>query len=110
MRLRTREEKRRGTMFLNKANGWYAIFAVLLMLTANLQGKTSVAKQAFGHTSEGTAVDIYTLSDGKVEARIMTYGGIVVSLRPRDRNGKIDDVVLGCDSVEKYGVKTDTLG
>ena len=50
-------------MSSNKANGRYAIFAVLLMLTANMQGKTSVAKQAFGHTSEGTAVDIYTLSD-----------------------------------------------
>src|SRR6202521_2117468 len=97
-------------MFSNKANGWYAIFTVLLMLTANMQGKTSVAKQAFGHTSEGTAVDIYTLSDGKVETRIMTYGGIVVSLRTPDRNGKIDDVVLGCDSVEKYEAQTAHFG
>ena len=97
-------------MFSNKANGWYAIFAVLLMLTANTQGKTGVAKQAFGRTSEGTAVDIYTLSDGKVEARIMTYGAIVVSLRTPDRNGKIDDVVLGCDSVEKYEAQTAHFG
>jgi aldose 1-epimerase len=97
-------------MLSNKANGWYAIFAALLMLTANMQGKTSVAKQAFGHTSEGTAVDIYTLADGKVEARIMTYGGIIVSLRTPDRNGKIDDVVLGCDSVEKYEAQTAHFG
>ena len=97
-------------MFSNKANGWYAIFAALLMLTANVQGKTSVAKQGFGHTSEGTAVDIYTLADGKVEARIMTYGGIVVSLRTPDRNGKIDDVVLGCDAVEKYEAQTAHFG
>ncbi len=97
-------------MFSNKVNAWYAIFAALLMLTANMQGKTSVSKQAFGHTSEGTAVDIYTLADGKVEARIMTYGGIVVSLRTPDRNGKIDDVVLGCDSVEKYEAQTAHFG
>src|SRR5882762_1689646 len=97
-------------MFSNKTNGWYAIFAALLMLTANMQGKTSVAKQAFGHTSEGTAVDIYTLADGKVEARIMTYGGIVVSLRTPDRNGKLEDVVLGCDSVEKYVAQTAHFG
>src|SRR6202521_4703975 len=97
-------------MLSNKANAWYAIFAALLMLTANMQGKTSVAKQAFGHTSEGTAVDIYTLADGKVEARIMTYGGIIVSLRTPDRNGKIDDVVLGCDSVEKYEAQTAHFG
>src|ERR1700680_2103847 len=97
-------------MVSKKANGWYAIFAALVMLTANMQGKTSVSKQAFGHTSEGTAVDIYTLSDGKVEARIMTYGGIVVSLRTPDRNGKIDDVVLGCDSVEKYQAQAAHFG
>src|SRR3982074_161407 len=97
-------------MFSNKTNGWYAIFAAVLMLTANMQGKTSVAKQAFGHTSEGTAVDIYTLIEGKVEARIITYGGIVVSLRTPDRNGKIDDVVLGCDSVEKYEAQTAHFG
>src|SRR6202140_336034 len=103
-------QERRGTMFSDKANGWHAIFAGLLMLTANMQGKTSVAKQAFGHTSEGTAVDIYTLADGKVEARIMTYGGIIVSLRTPDRNGKIDDVVLGCDSVEKYVAQTAHFG
>jgi len=97
-------------MFSNKAHGWYAIFAALLMLTANMQGKTSVSKQAFGHTSEGTAVDIYTLADGKVEARITTYGAIVVSLRTPDRNGKVDDIVLGCDSVEKYEAQTAHFG
>src|ERR1700726_2833818 len=97
-------------MLSNKANGWYAIFAALLMLTANMQGKTSIAKQAFGHAPDGTAVDLYSLADGKVEVRIMTYGGIVVSLRTPDRNGKLDDVVLGCDSVEKYVAQTAHFG
>jgi aldose 1-epimerase len=97
-------------MLSNKTNGWCAIIAALLMLTANMHGKTNVTKQAFGHTSEGTAVDLYTLADGKVEVRIMTYGGIIVSLRTPDRNGKIDDVVLGCDSVEKYEAQTAHFG
>src|SRR2546428_10144291 len=38
----------------------------------------------------------------KVEARIMTYGGILVSLRVPDRNGKLEDVVLGYDNLEGY--------
>jgi aldose 1-epimerase len=97
-------------MLSNKTNGWCAIIAALLMLTANMHGKTNVAKQAFGHTSEGTAVDVYTVADGKVEVRIMTYGGIIVSLRTPDRNGRIDDVVLGCDSVEKYEAQTAHFG
>jgi aldose 1-epimerase len=97
-------------MLSNKTNGWCAIIAALLMLTANMHGKTNVTKQAFGHTSEGTAVDVYTVADGKVEVRFITYGGIIVSLRTPDRNGKIDDVVLGCDSVEKYEAQTAHFG
>lgn len=97
-------------MFSTKHNGWFAIFCIPIMLTISMQGKTSVSKQAFGHTSDGTAVDLYTLADGKVEARIMTYGGIIVSLRTPDRNGKLDDVVLGYDSVDKYIAQTPYFG
>jgi len=97
-------------MLSNKAKVRFAIFAVLIMLTATMSAKTRVAKQAFGHTSEGTAVDLYSLADGKVEVGIITYGGIIVSLRTPDRNGKFDDVVLGCDSVEKYVAQTAHFG
>jgi aldose 1-epimerase len=61
----------------------------------------NLTKAAFGLT-DGTPVDIYMLSDGKIEVRIMTYGGIVVSLRTPDRTGKMDDVVLGYDSLDQY--------
>ena len=94
----------------NNANRWWAIFAALIMLIATMSAKTSVTKQGFGHTSDGTPVDLYSLADGKVEARIMTYGGILVSLRTPDRNGKLDDVVLGCESVEKYAAQTAHFG
>src|SRR6202050_3267131 len=101
-------------MVSNKAHCWLAIPAILIILTISLtisiQGKTSVSKQAFGHTSDGTAVDIYTLADGKVEARVITYGGIIVSLRTPDRNGKLDDVVLGYDSVDQYIAQTPYFG
>ena len=96
--------------FSKKANRWVAVFSVLIMLTSTVAAKTRVAKQPFGHTPEGTPVEIYTLADGKIEVRIMTYGGIVVSLRTPDRNGKLDDIVLGCDSVEKYVVQTAHFG
>ena len=89
-------------MLLNEVNRWFAISVALIILTTAMQGKTNVSKQAFGQTSDGTAVDLYTLADGKVEARITNYGGIVVSLRVPDRTGKLDDVVLGYDSFEGY--------
>jgi aldose 1-epimerase len=37
-----------------------------------------------------------------MEARIATYGGIVVSLTAPDRDGKFADVVLGFDRLEDY--------
>jgi aldose 1-epimerase len=100
----------KNAMLSDKANRWFAIFAVLTMLTTTMSAKTRVSKQPFGQTPEGAPVDIYSLADGKIEVRIMTYGGIVVSLRAPDRNGKLDDVVLGCDSVEKYVVQTAHFG
>jgi len=97
-------------MLSSKVNCWGAIFAGLIMLTATMQAKTNITKQAFGHTADGTGVDLYTLDDGKVEARITNYGGIIVSLRTPDRNGKLDDVVLGYDSVNQYIAKTAYFG
>jgi aldose 1-epimerase len=48
-------------------------------------------------------VEIYTLRNTKgAEARICTYGGVLVSLKVPDRNGKLGDVVLGCDNLEGY--------
>src|SRR6202795_2586727 len=97
-------------MLTINAKYWVAILAVLVMLPSTMSAKNRVTKQAFGKTSEGTPVDLYTLADGKIEARIITYGGIVVSLRTTDRNGRIDDVVLGCDSVQKYEAQTAHFG
>jgi aldose 1-epimerase len=81
---------------------WFAISVVLIILTSAMQAKTNITKQAFGQTADGAAVDLYTLTDGKAEVRITNYGGIIVSLRTPDRNGKLDDVVLGYDSFEGY--------
>jgi aldose 1-epimerase len=62
----------------------------------------SVTKAAFGKTPDGTEVEIYTLKSDAVEARIMTYGARIVSIKTADKNGKIADVVLGYDSLDGY--------
>jgi aldose 1-epimerase len=62
-----------------------------------------ITKTAFGSAPDGTAVDLYTLRNDKgAEARICNYGGIVTSLKVRDRNGKLGDVVLGYDNLAGY--------
>jgi aldose 1-epimerase len=63
----------------------------------------SIEKQPFGTAPTGEPVDIYTLRNSKgAEARIMTYGGIVVSLKMSDKDGHYGDVVLGYDNLDSY--------
>jgi aldose 1-epimerase len=65
--------------------------------------KRSVTKQAFGQTADGVAVELYTLTNPEgLEVRAMTYGGIVLSLKVPDRDGKLGDVVLGYDTLDGY--------
>ena len=75
---------------------WLALFSL------STEAQTKVTSQPFGKLPDGTAVELYTLSDGPFEARISTYGGVVVSLKTPDRGGKVGDVVLGFDDVDGY--------
>ncbi len=75
---------------------------VFAAVSTSAEAKTTVTSQPFGKLPDGTPVEIYTLSDGAFEARIMTYGGVVVSLKCPDRNGKTADVVLGFDDLDGY--------
>ena len=72
---------------------------------------THIAKLPFGTAPDGQAVDIYTLRNDKgAEARIMTYGGIVVSLKVPDKNGQLGDVVLGYDKLDSYVANSPYFG
>ena len=63
--------------------------------------EASVHKMDFGKTAEGTPVDLYVLTNAKgTVAKVMTYGAILTELDVADRNGKLDDVVLGFDNLK----------
>lgn len=65
--------------------------------------EATIKSAPFGTLPGGEAVQLYTLTNANgIEARIMTYGGIVVSLRTPDAKGKMDDVVLGFDKLADY--------
>jgi aldose 1-epimerase len=65
----------------------------------------------FGKLSDGREVHQYTLTNraGAV-VQIIDYGATVTSLRVPDKNGKIEDVVLGYDSVQGYVDGTSYFG
>jgi aldose 1-epimerase len=62
-----------------------------------------IDKTSFGTLEDGTPIDLYTLTNAKgVQAAITNWGGILVSLLVPDRDGKLEDVVLGFDALESY--------
>jgi len=63
----------------------------------------TISRAPFGQTHDGTPVAIYTLHNASgCEARIMTYGGIVQSLKVPDKIGHFSDIVLGYDDLNGY--------
>ena len=82
----------------------------LILCAITAEAKTNVTSQPFGKSPDGTPIEIYTLNDGRVEARIMTYGGTVVSLRVPDRKGQAADVVLGFDNLDGYVANNNNKG
>lgn len=62
----------------------------------------SIVQTSFGRT-EGRDIELYTLTNPHgIEARIMTYGAAIVSLRTPDRDGHLGNIVLGFDTLAPY--------
>jgi aldose 1-epimerase len=98
----------------NRLTALLALLAFGYILTCNAtrrQESTTMDKEYFGKTHDGTAVYVYTLRNGHgMEARITNYGGILVSLKVPDKAGKVADIVLGYDSVSQYIDKSPYFG
>jgi aldose 1-epimerase len=61
-----------------------------------------ISRQHYG-TADGLSVELFTLRNTRgVEVKISNYGGIVVSFKVPDRQGRMGDVVLGFDSLDEY--------
>lgn len=57
----------------------------------------------WGRTAEGDPVGVHVLAnDNGVEARVLDYGGILLSMRVPDRDGRFADVTLGYEGIEGY--------
>jgi len=64
---------------------------------------TRVTRTPFGTLPDATPVELFTLTNRQgVELRAMTFGGIILSLRVPDRQGRSDDIVLGYESAADY--------
>ena len=85
--------------------------ATIFLFGLQAEAKSKMQKQSFGKTEDGQQVDLYILTNKNgMEARITNYGGTVVTLKVPDRNGKMDDVVLGYDTLDGYAAGKAYIG
>ena len=74
-------------------------------------GKAAIKSESFGKLADGRTVSVFTLTNAAgCEARILDYGGTVISLKVPDRNGRLGDVVLGFDTLGDYLSKSPYFG
>jgi aldose 1-epimerase len=65
-------------------------------------GGVTVTKKSTGESVDGKAIDQYTLSNGKMTVKLLTYGAIIQELWAPDRKGRRANVTLGFKDVAGY--------
>lgn len=91
------------------------IFTLFVLLTAHCllsvaQTKSGLDPQRFITTVDGKETKLITLHNGDMEACITNYGARLVSLMVPDKEGKVEDVVLGFDDINAYRLKKQNFG
>ena len=67
-------------------------------------------RSSFGRLPDGSAVDRFVLTNGRVEVGLMSYGAAIISVRAPDRAGRVEDVVLGFDTLDDYLTRSRFFG
>jgi len=63
----------------------------------------NISKKEFGKLEDGRTADLYTLeNENGMKVEITNFGGIIVRLFVPNRDGQLDDIVLGYDKLEQY--------
>jgi aldose 1-epimerase len=95
--------------------GLVILLATAIGLSAALastskRAASTITSAPFGSTSEGP-VDLYTLTNSHgMEVKIMTYGGIIQSVRVPDFRGRFANVTLGFDNLADYVQRSPYFG
>jgi aldose 1-epimerase len=73
--------------------------------------RATLARSSFGTLPDGTALDLFTLTNAAgTRVRVTNYGGIITSLETADRTGALGDIVLGYDAIDGYLKETPYFG
>ncbi len=73
--------------------------------------RTRISRLPFGTTADAKPVELFTLTNAHdVEVRAMTYGATIVWLHAPDREGHLDDIVLGYPTLAGYLAQSPYFG
>ena len=73
--------------------------------------ESGLLKSNFQTEVDGKKTDLYTLRNkNNMEVCVTNFGGRIVSVMVPDKNGKMQDVVLGFDSIQDYIAKPSDFG
>lgn len=62
-----------------------------------------ISKEVFGTLPNGSIADIYTLTgENDLSIKVTSFGGIITSIRCPDRNGKVEEINLGFETLNEY--------
>jgi len=64
--------------------------------------KKSIGSSDFQSVIDGKKTDLFTIRSRDIEITITNWGGRVVSILAPDREGNIEDIVLGFDNIKDY--------
>lgn len=83
---------------------YFALLAVSAFLTSCVgdQGVQLLPEENFATEVDGKPVGLYTLTNGDLTMQVTNFGARVVTLWTPDRKGRMEDVVLGYDNIDKY--------
>jgi aldose 1-epimerase len=65
-------------------------------------GGPSTSVEPFGTAPDGSAVERWTLSNGDTTMQVLTWGGVIQTLKVPDAHGNVDNVVLGFPDLAGY--------
>ncbi|MFF8472391.1 aldose epimerase family protein [Streptomyces sp. NPDC015414] len=67
-------------------------------------------KELFGRLADGTKVYRWSLENGGIRMKVLSYGGVVQTLEVPDARGRHTNVVAGFDDIDDYVAKSPYFG
>jgi len=79
-----------------------SVLATTAALAASSDAHRAVARAPFGRDGN-EAVELYTLTNSHgIQVQVMTYGAALVSIKTPDRAGRLQNIILGFDTLQPY--------